>query len=508
MGNCTPPWRGLFHVRRLWSDSGMSQLQVQLPMLSDGHPALPSVDRRADGKPRFYLPLVKELITADAGVKYIVTYESLYGGYEGISRKFFDEHLEPGDLFLDIGAHWGMFSLTAATRHPGQVRVLAVEPHPLNVTQLLKGVSVNRLHEVIDVVASAAGDRRGIARLRLNTTMGHSLDEATPLPSQAPLLVPVTTVDELLSTRPELAQGRVLMKIDVEGFEYEVLCGARQLMESGRVAAVMWEKGHSYGQGAGHEKMLKMIDEFDRYGFRLYRFPSSEFDGPLIPFAPTPEVGNVFALAPGFERKPVYELPFDPRPPFNNLFATPADPQTRAETTALLLAARSSDGARWANPAELQIGAAQRAAIVAPHLPGSGASVLDLGAGAMALAQTVMSRGGRYSPADLLRRSADCQIVDLNQGLLPQGTFDVAVLSRVLEFVHDVPAVLAHCRQVASKAVILYATRSGEEISQRREQGWFNDFSDSELAELVQRAGWRIETQQATAQGLLLVCAT
>jgi FkbM family methyltransferase len=491
-------------ISTLWLDKGMTQLQVQLPMLSDGQPALPSVDRLSDGRPRFVLPLVKELIASDAGVKYVVAYESLYGGYEAISRKFFDEHLQPGDLFLDIGAHWGIFSLSAATRHPGQVHVLAVEPHPLNVTQLLKSVGVNRLHESIDVVAAAAGDGPGLSRLRMNSTMGHSLDEATPLSPGVALWVPVTTIDDLLAARPELSGRRVLMKIDVEGFEYEVLCGGRRLLQSGRLAAVMWEKGQSYAQPAGHQKLMKLLEEFACYGFRQYRFPSSEFDGPLIPFAPTPEVGNVFALSPGFERKPVYELPVAPRPPFNSLFATPSDPPSRARTTELLMAARTSDGARWADPAELQSGAAERAAVIAPHLP-SGVSVLDLGAGALALAPHVLSLGGRYTPADLLRRSADCQAIDLNQSQFPLGNYDIVVLSCLLEYLHDVPAVLNRCRQAAGKAVVIYPARTSEDVSQRRQQGWFNDFNEAELTSPFEQAGWRIESKQATPWGMLVV---
>src|SRR5688500_14024452 len=115
----------------------MSQIQLTLPMI-ERQPALPSAAKGPDGQSRFRVPLLKELINSDPGIRYLVSYESVYGGYEANSRQFFDEHLAPGDVFIDVGAHWGTFALSAATRYPGQISVIAIEAHPLNTTQLLK----------------------------------------------------------------------------------------------------------------------------------------------------------------------------------------------------------------------------------------------------------------------------------------------------------------------------------------------------------------------------------
>lgn len=482
----------------------MSQLQLKLPMV-EGQPILPSFAKAAGGQPRFYVPLLKELVNTDPGVRYLLTYESLYGGYEASSRQFFEEHLEPGDVFIDVGAHWGVFTLSAATRFPGQVTVLAVEPHPLNVLQLLRGVKLNRLLTTVEVVAAAAGAAPGIARLRHNSTMGHSLDEATPSIATEPVFaVPVVTIDGLFEQHPELKSRRVFLKIDVEGFEFEVVEGARRLLESGRVAAVMWEKGHSYAVEPGHTKMLRLIEELKRLGFECFRFPSSEFVGPLIPFAPTPEVGNVFALSAGFPRRPVYSLPFEPRPQFNPLFATPADPTTRAHTTELLLSARSSDGARWANPQELIAGAEERAAAAAKQVPG-GSRVLDLGAGQMAL-RSYLSADCEYTPADLLARSPDCQVIDLNQQQFPTGQYDCVTVMDVLEYIHDAAWLLRRCREAAPRLILTYHARSGESIESRRQRGWFNDFALDGLSNLISQAGWQIESQTPLGEAVLFVC--
>jgi hypothetical protein len=335
--------------------------------------------------------------------------------------------------------------------------------------------------------------------------MGHSLDEATPGRADVAVLqVPIVSIDELLDERPALQSRRVFLKIDVEGYEYEVLSGAQRLMESGRVAAVMWEKGESYSAEAGRAKMTRLLEEFARLGYRNYRFPSSEFVGPLVPFAPTPEVGNVFALSPSFERLPAYELPFEPRPPFNMLFATPADPAARAGATGLLIEARSSDGARWANPQELVAGAGERAQAAAQHIrPGS--RVLDLGAGAMAL-KSCLPEGCHYTPADLLARSADCLVIDLNQQQFPAGNYDVVVLLDVLEYIHDAPSLLRRCRQSASRLILTYHPRQEESLDQRRQRGWFNDFDLAELTAILGQSNWTIDSQSPLGDALLLDC--
>jgi hypothetical protein len=251
--------------------------------------------------------------------------------------------------------------------------------------------------------------------------------------------------------------------------------------------------------------MRQLIAEFRRLGFTLHRFPSSELAGPLVPFAPTPEVGNVFALSPGFPRLPAYLTPFEPRAPFNHLFATPNDPGRRAETTALLIAAHSSDGARWANPAELKDDALETRAAAAARLVDPCSRVLDLGAGLTALARHLPA-GCSYTPADLLQRAGNCQVVDLNQEQFPSGDYDVVTLLDVFEFIHDVPALLGRCRQAAGRLVCTYRPGGNEALDARRQQGWFNDFTAMEFADLLQAAGWTTETCQAVGDRMFYSC--
>ena len=465
---------------------------------------LHSHSKNADGSPRFRLPLLREHVSDDPGVHYIVVHESFYGGYEATTRLFYDEHLEPGDVFVDVGAHWGVFALSAATRWRGQLAVVAVEPHPLNTVQLLKSLEFNSLGDQIDVVTAAAGAARDMGILRCATSMGHTLDDTAPHAGQVALHVPVVPLDDLVVARQDLRGRRVFMKIDVEGYELEVLQGARQLLASGQVQAIMWEKGISYGSGAGRDKLALLVQELEAHGFSLHRFPSNEFGGPLIPFAPTLETGNVFALAPGFERRAIYAQPFAYQPPFNRLFALPSDPVARARTTHLLQEVRGSDGARWSDAEELIPGAEARAQAAARRIE-AGSRVLDLGAGTMALAK-VLAPECTYVPADLVARSDDCHVVDVNQGQFPQGRYDVVTLLEVLEYVHDIPPLLERVGSCAERLICSYHVRGHETANERRQHGWFNDFSDGDIARMLAQARWRIVEQAGQEFGTLYSC--
>ncbi|MEO8560418.1 MAG: FkbM family methyltransferase, partial [Rhodospirillales bacterium] len=473
-----------------------NQGQITLQRTPDGQAILPSATLTPEGKPRFVMKLVPELIKSDAGVSYMVRHELLHDGFERITRDIVDMHLQEDDVFVDIGAHWGIMALSAATRFPGRIEVLAVEPHPLNVNQLMQSVGINRLGQQIEIVAAAAGDRAGTARLAFNSTMGHSLlESANRSASGMHLRVPVVTIDQLMADRPDLAGRRIVIKIDVEGFEAQVLAGARQTLESGRVALLVWERGQDYRVPERRDEVERSIAWLSSLGYRHYAQPYIEWGGPLVPLVPDVFLGNIFSFAPGIEKRSLYPQAFAKRPPFNASFRLQRTSDRLADVTNMVIAHRSSDGVRWADPDQVIQGARERA-VAAAQVIAAGASVLDLGAGAQAL-RSALPPGCSYLAADLIARSEACQIVDLNQGQFPGGRYDVAALLEVLEYLHDPLTVLRQSRAAAERLVVIYTPFAGPDaqVIARRQRGFVNDLSAGELEGLLHQAGWKIDAR-------------
>lgn len=127
--------------------------------------------------------------------------------------------LRPGDVFVDVGAHIGVYALLAARRVAPGGRVVAIEADPATHARLAANVKRNP-GLAIETACVAVSDAHGSARLKLNTTGNRS---------GSSMLVGGTDEIEVVC-RPladvlhDLGVARVDgMKLDIEGMEYRVL---------------------------------------------------------------------------------------------------------------------------------------------------------------------------------------------------------------------------------------------------------------------------------------------
>jgi FkbM family methyltransferase len=463
---------------------------------------VPSAFTKADGSPRFVMP-IKRRFLADAGVGYLARYETQHGGYEYPTRCFLDQHLQPGDVFIDVGAHWGLYALTAATRWPGEVAVLAVEPEPENVRHLQEWILRNGATQDVSIVAAAAGATEGTVTFARNSTMGHAIAEPGGKTPFGTFAARVTTIDALLQQHPKLLGRRTFLKIDVEGHEPEAIEGARALIESGRVEAIIWERGRSYDEEPHRGRLMAMMERLSKLGYAHFRFPHETLGGPLLPYVFNHELVNVLSLGASFLRRTSYARPAGPYVAPNRPSSVALTVEERRRWTKMLMAARGTDGARWADPANLEPGAEERARRAAPHIA-EGSHILDLGAGLMKL-RDVAPAGIRYTPADLVLRDPGGLVVDLNSGDFPAGTYDGIVMLELLEYMHDPQGVLARARSAAPRLLLSYRMHGGGDTGERRAEGIFNDFSREEILSLLEATDWKsVATEDGPGYTLFL----
>ena len=402
----------------------------------------------------------------------------------------------------------GLYSLAAATLHPGAVKVLAVEPHPLNLLTLLRQLALNGQQHAIELVCAAAGAAPGLGKLWPYSTMGNFIAEDRPADApddNPPLTVPIIPLDMLFAERPELADGRVFLKIDVEGFEPAVIAGAEHLLGTGRLAAVVLEKSDYYADPARRPAFEAMVATLHRHGYTIHWFPHAHLPCALIPWVDGNETGNLVALAPGFAAKQAaYDGPYAPYTPLPPPMTTNFSASDQAALTRRLIENRGTDGWRWANPRNLETGSEERAALAQPHVPAK-CRLLDLGAGLMHVAMKVRTAG--YTPVDLIRYAKATYVTDLNSGGFPDGAWDCALALELLEHIHDVPALLARIRASCKRLICTYkSTEDVGDATLRRQQGYFNDFDRAALQSMLQAAGWRVTSAEVRGDHSLFVC--
>jgi len=136
------------------------------------------------------------------------------------------------DLVVDVGAHVGLFTLLARSRG---VRVVAIEPSPMNLAKLYRNLRSNEADDV-EVMPVALGDHVGLSDL-YGGGQGASLRRGWgSIGSTYTTTVPLHTLDSLLLAR--MSGKRLLIKIDSEGSELPILRGAEGLLR--REPAPAW----------------------------------------------------------------------------------------------------------------------------------------------------------------------------------------------------------------------------------------------------------------------------
>lgn len=148
-----------------------------------------------------------------------------------------------------------------------------------------------------------------------------------------------------------------------------------------------------------------------------------------------------------------------------------------------------TDVARWSDPSSLRSEWDQRTRLIADQIPDESA-VIEFGAARLVLPQYLGPRC-TYQPVDIVSRSADTLVLDLNGPLPALGQrYDVAVFSGVLEYVLDIDKVFGWLPDVASRVVFSYAVTDflSDPVTRRR-NGWVNSRSDAEVRRMIHRSG-------------------
>jgi FkbM family methyltransferase len=163
--------------------------------------------------------------------------------------------LQPGDTFVDVGANIGTYTILAA-KNAG-AHVISFEPIPSTFENLQRNVTANGVNEMVDLRRYGVGDKAGTLYFTNSIDgMNHVLRDHEIANRTDTVEVPTGTLDDLLNDKRP-----VLIKIDVEGFEWPVLNGAGRVLASPSLKALIIElngTGNHFGYDENkiHELLL------------------------------------------------------------------------------------------------------------------------------------------------------------------------------------------------------------------------------------------------------------
>jgi FkbM family methyltransferase len=145
--------------------------------------------------------------------------------------------LRPSDVFLDIGANIGIFSIFAGKHIGPEGRVYACEPHLPTATQLLQNISANDLGDRVSVLSIAASGEDGFApflykRWRQGASGSQLAVEGGPgmARSVGAELKAALTIDSMVERG--IIRPPDLIKIDTDGIEIPITRGMEKLLRS------------------------------------------------------------------------------------------------------------------------------------------------------------------------------------------------------------------------------------------------------------------------------------
>lgn len=216
-------------------------------------------------------------------------YTGLYDLHEML---FLTHYLRPGDTFVDVGANVGVYTLLAAG--VAGANAVSFEPIPSTFAKLSRNVAYNVLTDRVDLRNLGVGDKEETLVFTNNLdATNHVVSDENEL-AGATTKVPVDTLDHLLT-----GKKANFLKIDVEGFEANVINGAPGTLGSPDLKVIIMETNglsdqYEFGQNYLHNKLLSL-------GFAPYSYDA--FKRSLQEISTTGAQNTIYLRDPGFVKE-------------------------------------------------------------------------------------------------------------------------------------------------------------------------------------------------------------
>lgn len=193
---------------------------------------------------------------------------NIYTGLHEFEDMSFVLHLlRKDDVMIDIGANIGSYTILAGAVIGA--KIFSFEPIPETFRCLMDNVNINAIYKKVKCYNIGLADKNGILKFTSNLdTTNHVVFNTSSIKNIDNIIdVPVRKLDTIISGCKPL-----LIKIDVEGFELQVLKGADEILKSKSLLAVIIET-------CGKNNLDKQMS---KYGFKPFAY--NPFNREISPF--------------------------------------------------------------------------------------------------------------------------------------------------------------------------------------------------------------------------------
>lgn len=189
----------------------------------------------------------------------------LFGPSEKLVGQVLKKEVKPGMIALDLGAHFGYYTLLMAKLVGDEGRVFAFEPDPDNYALLAKNIAINDYKNIVPIQKAVSNRTAQVKLFLTDTSFGHHLC-ASPNEGEKFVLVDTITLDEFFEDKDLPID---FIKMNIEGAELVALEGMSNLIKRNNKLKIVTEFGPSFLRRIGSSPE-EFLNRLIGYGFRLY----------------------------------------------------------------------------------------------------------------------------------------------------------------------------------------------------------------------------------------------
>lgn len=191
--------------------------------------------------------------------------------------RFLETYLQPGDVFVDGGANFGLYTVLASHYVGKEGKVLAFEPFPASHAIAKLNIELNNIKNA-DLFQTALSDNKGEAQMGVHHDPGRNSLSLNLNETVSTISISTNTFDELWVEK-NLPNPSVI-KLDVEGHERNILMGAERVIAAAK-PTIIFELNPPACERSGYPASA-VPELLKAWGYNFYTF-SKEGLLPTVP---------------------------------------------------------------------------------------------------------------------------------------------------------------------------------------------------------------------------------